>query len=85
MKTPCYNYLQRKNSVTNTFDERLYDYINNWNAIINFYKENNLYDEYKLELEHCYVRYLYATFVKRAINYEDNFEYTKAVDETKKC
>ena len=74
-----YNYLQREGSVTNTFDKKLYDYIDNWNGIIEFYKKNNLYDEYKKELEYTYVRYLYATFIKRATNYNDKKEYDKAV------
>ena len=43
-------------------------------------KENNLYDEYKKELEFIYVRYLYATFVKQATNYPDYAEYKKAVN-----
>ena len=61
-----YNYLQREGSIVKTIDKRLYDYIDNWNTIIEFYKKNNFYKEYKKELEFCYVRYLYATFIKRA-------------------
>ena len=78
---PLINYLQRLNAITKTFDERLYHYIDNMNGVIEYYKENNLYDEYERELEYIYVRYLYATFVKQATNYPDYNEYKIAVDE----
>lgn len=75
-----YHYVQREGAITKTFDKRLYNYIDNWNGIIDFYKNKKLYDEYKKELEYCYVRYLYATFVKQATNYNDKAEYNDAVD-----
>ena len=76
-----YHYVQREGAITKTFDKRLYNYIDNWNGIIEFYKNNKFYTEYKDELEYCYVRYLYATFIKQATNYKDKKEYDKAVDE----
>ena len=80
VKDNLYKYVQRDGAITKTFDERLYNYVDNWNGIIDFYKNNNLYDEYFKELEFCYVRYLYATFVKQASNYKSKLEYDKAVD-----
>ena len=79
IKEPLYQYLQREGTISNTFDKRLYDFIYNWNGIIEFYKKNNFYDAYKNELEYSYVRYLYATFIKRATNYQDKKEYNIAV------
>ena len=76
-----YYYVQRDGAITSTFNKKLYDYISNWNGIIDFYKKENLYNEYKNELEYCYVRYIYATFVKRAVNYKNKKEYNLAVDE----
>ena len=66
-------YVQREGSITNTINKKLYHYIDNWNGIVEYYKKNNLYEEYKLELEYCYVRYIYATFIKQAskYNYKD--------------
>lgn len=72
-------YVQREKSISKTYDMRLYNYIDNWNGIIKYYKDNNIYDEYKKELEYSYVRYLYATFVKQCSNYSDKKEYKKAV------
>ena len=72
-------YVQREGSITNTINKKIYHYIDNWNGIIEYYKKNNLYKEYKNELEYSYVRYIYATFVKQAsrYNYDD---YMEAVD-----
>ena len=69
-------YVQREGSIMNTINPKIYDYINNWNGIIEYYKEHNLYEQYKLELEYSYVRYLYATFIKQAslYSYEDYLE-----------
>ena len=76
-----YNYVQRKGAITSTFDERLFHYIDNFNGIVKFYKEKKFFYEYEKELEYCYVRYLYATFIKQASNFKDKKMYKKAVEE----
>ena len=76
---PLYNYLQRTGAITSTFDKRLFHYVDNWNGIIEFYKEKKLYETYKLELEYCYIRYLYATFIKRAVNFKDKEMFNESV------
>lgn len=80
IKEPFNQYVQREGSITSTVNRKIYHYIDNWNGIIEFYKERKLYDEYEPELEYSYVRYLYATFLKQAskYNYED---YLEAVEE----
>lgn len=75
-----YEYLQREKSITSTVSPKIYDYINNFNGIIDYYKEKKLYDKYYKELEYAYVRYVYATFIKTCLSY-DKKEYLKAVDE----
>lgn len=72
-------YVQREGSITNTINKKIYHYIDNWNGIIDYYKKNNLYKEYKNELEYSYVRYIYATFVKQASRYDYN-DYMEAVN-----
>ena len=79
VKEPFYNYVQRQGAITSTFDKRLYDYIDNWNGIIDYYLKEKFYDKYKKELEYNYVRYLYATFVKRVANFKDKEMYKEAV------
>ena len=75
---PFNQYLQREGSITSTVDPRIYHYIDNWNGIIAYYKENKIYDNYVKELEYLYVRYLYATFIKQASKYNID-DYLKAV------
>lgn len=83
VKEPLINYVDREGAITKTFDERLYNYIDNWNGIIEFYRKNNFYDEYKEELEYCYVRYLLATFIKNAAKF-DRKNYNIAVEKALK-
>lgn len=75
------NYVQREGAITKTFDDRVFHYVENWNGILKFYKEKKLYEEYKKEIEYCYVRYLYATFINVASNFTDKELYNKAVVE----
>ena len=77
---PFNQYVQREGSITNTVDRRIYHYIDNWNGIVDFYKENDLYEKYYKELEYSYVRYIYATFIKQSSKYNYN-DYLEAVDE----
>ena len=76
---PFIQYVQREGSIINTVNPKIYDYVSNMNGVVDYYKENKLYDEYKNELEYAYVRYVYATFVKSVKRYEYT-EYMKAVD-----
>ena len=81
VKDKFYNYVQRDGAITRTFDERMYHYIDNLNGVVEFYKNNNFYDEYEKELEYIYVRYLYATVIKGVSKYKDDEEFEKAVKE----
>ena len=65
-----YYYLQREGQITQTFDKRIYHYIDNWNGMLEFYKKNHLYDQYYLELDYNYTRYLFATFLKTCCKFD---------------
>lgn len=80
VKLPLYNYLQRKNTITSTFNDKIFDYIDNWNGIIEYYKKINLYEEFYNELEYCYVRYILATMVKGLTNFNNYQKYLLGVD-----
>ncbi len=62
---PLINYVQTEGSITYTYNEKLYDIINNFNDLINYYKEHGLYQKFYSELEYSYIRYTYNTFIKR--------------------
>mgnify|MGYP004494858807 CR=1 FL=1 len=81
IKKPFYKYLQRENAITSTFNDKIFNYISNWNGVVEYYKDNNFYEEYSNELEYCYVRYLYATMVKGMTNFRDYDKYQKGVKE----
>ena len=77
-----YQYLQREKSITSTVSPKIYDYINNFNGLVDYYKERDFFNKYYKELEYAYVRYLYATFIKTCLGY-DRENYLKAVDDAK--
>lgn len=66
-----YYYVQNEGSITYTYNEKLYQLIQNWDDILTYYKKCNIYEMYKEELEYSYVRYLYGTFVKRLVKSKD--------------
>lgn len=83
---PFYNYVQRSGAITSTYDERLLNYIDNFNGILDFYKDKGFYNEYKMELEYNYVRYLYATLIKNTIYLDKDLRekiVTKAISNVK--
>ena len=72
-----YNYIQHPKSITYTYSKRLYDVLENLDNIIDFYKSNNLYNDYKNVLEYIYVNYYFATFIKRLSKSKDKNIFNK--------
>lgn len=75
-----YFYPQRKDSITWTYNEKLYDIINIWDGIIEYYKKNNFYEQYKKELEFSTIRYSFATFIKRLAKTKDKKMFKNGVN-----
>lgn len=73
-----YYYIQRAGSISKSTDPRIFHCVDNWNGIIDYYKDNSYFNEYVKELEYSYVRYLYATFIKASLKY-DKKTYKKAM------
>ena len=80
---PFYNYIQREKSITSSVSPKIYDYVHNFNGLVEYYKNNNFYDNYRKELEYAYVRYIYATFIKTCLAYNKK-DYLEAVDVAKR-
>lgn len=80
VKKPLYNYLQRMSSITYTYNDKLYDIINNMERVLNYYKAQNIYDIYKEELEYLYVRYAFATFPKRLAKCGSKTKYKEGIE-----
>ena len=80
VKEALYNYVQRDGSITYTFNEKLYDIIYNMDRVLDYYKINKIYNEYYSELEFLYIRYLFATFIKRLAKIKDYKKYMAGVN-----
>lgn len=76
---PLHNYLQRPGSLTYTYNEKLYQLVNSLDDIIAYYKKEKKFTKYKSELEYSYVRYLYATFIKRLAKTKNKKEFNRGV------
>lgn len=71
LKVPMVHYIQRSNSIANTQNEKVKEIFEIWKNIFNFYKENNLFDEYKNEIEYTYTRFLLCSSLLRIVKVEN--------------
>ena len=75
-----YNYRQREDGITGKPTPRLFDHLENWAGIVDFYREKGFFEPYRAELEFAAARYLLGTFLRRA-RFLSREEYEKAVKE----
>ena len=71
VKEPLIHYIQRSSSISNTQNERTKEIFTIMDNVIKYYKENNLYEEYKTELEYTYARLLLCSSLFRITKIED--------------
>ena len=71
VKEPMVHYIQRENSIANTQNERVKEIFQIWDNIIKFYKQNNLFEEYKNEIEYTYTRFLLCSSLLRIVKVAD--------------
>ena len=76
------HYVQRKTSIANTQNVRTKEIFTVLDNVINYYKEKNIYEEYKIELEYIYTRYLLCSSLKRMCKIKNKSERKKALNET---
>ena len=82
LKKPCVHYIQREGSISNNQNERNKEIFQVLDNVISFYKENNLYDEYKDELEYIYVRYAFCSSLLRIVKIKDESVQSKLLELT---
>jgi len=82
VKQPLVHYIQRGNSISNTQNERTKEIFEVLDNVIEFYKEKEIYEEYKQELEYTYARYLLCSSLKRITKIQDKQTKTKLLNET---
>lgn len=79
VKKTFYYYLQRSGSISKVADPRIFHCVENWNGLLEYYDKNGYMKTYGKEIEFCYVRYIYATFLKASLKY-DKDTYQKALE-----
>lgn len=67
-----YHYMQRENSIINEQNEKTGDIFIILNNLITFYKNNNLYEKYKENIEYLYIRILMGSSFLRMVKITDN-------------
>lgn len=82
VKEPLIYYVQRKQSIVNTQNEKTKDIFTVLENVIEYYKEHNLYEEYKEVIEYTYVRLLLCSSFKRMCKIKDKDIRKKLLNET---
>ena len=72
---PLYYYVQRKSSISNNYDKRLFDILSSVDILIENAKKNNVFEKYNDILEYIGIRYMYGTFMKRIAKTKDMKKY----------
>lgn len=65
------HYIQRSNSISNLQNDKTKDIFDVLDHVIQFYKEKNIYEKYKEELEYIYTRYLLCSSLLRMVKIKD--------------
>ncbi len=71
VKEPFIHYIQRDNSISNNQNEKTRDIFSVLDNVISYYKEKDLFDEYKTELEYTYTRLLLCSSLFRMVKIKD--------------
>ncbi len=79
VKQGYYQYLQRENSITYTYSDKLTDINKVMNKILDYYIENGFFEQYRNELEFMYTRYMLATYIKRLAKTKDKKKFNIGV------
>lgn len=80
IKKTFIHYVQRDNSISNVQNTRTKEIIDVLNRVIDFYKENNLFQEYKEEIEYTYTRYILCSSMLRMVMIENKKERKEIID-----
>lgn len=71
VKEPMYYYIQRNESISNLQNEKTKDIFKILENVTEFYKQNNIYDEYSYHLEYLYIRFLLGSSFLRMVKIKD--------------
>ena len=71
LKKPCIHYVQRQGSISNTQNEKTKEIFDVLEHVIDYYKQNNLYEKYETQLEYIYIRYSFCSSFLRMVKIEN--------------
>ena len=74
VEKPFIHYVQRENSISNVQNTRTKEIIDVLRHVIDYYKRNQLFDEYKEEIEYTYTRYILCSSMIRMVMIENRKE-----------
>ena len=74
VEKPFIHYVQRENSISNVQNTRTKEIIDVLGHVIDYYKRNQLFDEYKEEIEYTYIRYILCSSMLRMVMIENRKE-----------
>ena len=76
------HYVQREDSIANTQDIRTKEIFNVLDNVLLYYRKEEIYDNYKEELEYIYVRFLLCSSLKRMCKIKNSKQRNEALNET---
>lgn len=76
------HYIQREGSISNSQNERTREIFDVLEHVIEYYKENKIYNQYEKELEYIYARYAFCSSFLRIVKIKDRKIRKKLLDET---
>ncbi len=76
------HYVQRDNSIVNTQNSKTKDIFKVLNNVLEFYKNEGYYEDFKEQLEYTFTRILLCSSLKRMCKIGNKDERKKALDET---
>ena len=82
VEEPLIYYVQRENSIIHKPTYTASQIFNILDNVIDYYKKNNLYEEYKTQIEYMYTRILLCSSLKRIAKIEDKVAREKLYYET---
>ena len=82
VKKPFVHYMQREDSASYSYNEKVADIFLVLDDVIEYYRSNGIYEEYKEELEYVYTRYLLCSSFKRITKIKDKAIKEKLLFET---
>jgi hypothetical protein len=77
---PYVHYRQTVGSITHNHNDRVKDMIHVFNDILTFYKENHLFNDYKLELEYLFIRFFLGNSFLRTCQIKDKNDRNQTLD-----